>query len=188
MEKREWGRGVEEGIKKLTLKPSQYHLKYQDIKFKGIFFDLFRHLFVEEINKWTWGIPTETAFSLASCLKSFLPLQSIPHASHSTIFQKYHSSNNFPLTFQENQSNHCLYNNSSAWPPKSRDYISSPIPFHSLPHSLWAHSSNPPCALSNIPGPSISQCLYSFTPTHSSLCEPEKPTQHSGCYHAWLSS
>lgn len=176
MEKRGRVRGVEERIKKLILKPSQYHLKYQDIKFKGIFFFffyLFRHLLVEEINKWTWGVPTETAFSLASCLKSFLPLQSIPHASDRTIFQKFHSSNDFPLTCKENQANHCLYNNSLAWPQKSRDCISSPIFFHCPPHILCAHSINPPRAPSNIPGSWISQCLCSVTLKHSSLCEPE---------------
>lgn len=86
-------------------------------------------------------------------------LANLSHTFARTNFQKYSSSNSFPLILEENQANHCLYNNSLAWPPRSQAYLSSLISFHTPPHILCARNINPPWIPSNIPGSSISQCL-----------------------------
>lgn len=112
------------------------------------------NLLAEGINTWMWRVPTETAFYLPD--SNLFSLSNQSYTSARTGFQKYSSINSLSLILK---ANHCLYNNSLAWPPRSQTYLSSLISFHIPPHILCAHNIDLLQIPSNIPGSSTSQCL-----------------------------
>lgn len=140
MEKRKWARVVRredresnpETIPVSFKMPRHQNSNISFLTFLGI------HLLKESTNK-CGEFQLRQLFHCLPDSNLFSLLQSIPHTSPRTIFQKY-SCVNF---FKKNQANHCLYNNFLAWPLKPRAYLSSVISFRSPPNILHAHNMNP---------------------------------------------